>query len=418
MQYMIVLVGMLVLVSAILAALGFRGRPQVVGIDLGTTFSVVAMRATDGVISVIPDHITGKQLLPSVVTIMENGTVVVGDRAVELRGAHPERTIFNAKRFMGKTLGEVSLDKDNHPYRVLSNFTSTSDESKAANSSGPAGFAIALEKGQERWFSPIDIGAEVVGHIRESIQKHLGFGIRNVVICVPAKFTYAQTKATQEAFEQAGFKVARVLEEPTAAAVAYNLHQGTGVRYVLVYDIGGGTLDTSLLYMNGRSVSVLGVAGDDHLGGSDFDVQTRLLLESKLDTAPSMEHSELAKESCDSTGLHILAEAVKIRLSIERSVETRCHHADGQDRILVTSREEFEDATAELFGRAMAPVDKVLSDQMMKPADVSDIVLVGGASRTPKLRTLLQDYFGPQKSLHTEIDPDITVAWGAASILQ
>jgi len=416
MQYMIVLVGMLVLVSAILAALGFKGRPQVVGIDLGTTFSVVAMKATDGVISIIPDHVTGKKLLPSVVSILENGTVVVGDRAVELRGLLPERTIFNAKRFIGRTLGEVASEQATHPYRVSANFTSSSDDSNATNSSGPAGFAIALEGSRERWFSPTDIGAAVVSHMRESIQKHLGFGIRQVVICVPAKFGYRESKATSEAFQAAGFKVARVLEEPTAAAVAYNLHRGAGIRYVLVYDIGGGTLDTSLLYMNGRSVSVLGVAGDDHLGGSDFDVQMRTLLASKVESALQAEDAQ-AKESCDSTGLYILAEEVKIRLSSEQSVEIRCRHEDGKDRILVTSREGFEDAAAELFGRAMAPVDKVLSDQMMTPDDVSDIVLVGGASRTPKLRKMLQEYFGPQKSLHTDIDPDITVAWGAASIL-
>jgi len=417
MQYLLALGGLVVLVSSILAALGFRGRPQVVGIDLGTTFSVVALKATDGTISIIPDHATGKQLLPSVVTFLADGKVVVGERAVTNRGQYPQHTIFNAKRFIGRRLGEVSAEAADHAYRVAANFTAGSHEPSAANLSGPAGFAVELAGG-ERWISPVEVGAELVGHMRRSISHYLGFDISRVVICVPAKFGVSETKATQEAFERAGMKVMRILEEPTAAAVAYNLHQGEGVRHVLVYDIGGGTLDTSLLYMNGNAVSVLSVSGDDHLGGSDFDTQMRRLLESKLERqAASVSSGGVAKERCDSSGLHILAEAVKIRLSNASKAETICRDSDGIDRVLVVTRTEFEESAAELFGRAMAPVQKVLEDQMMKAEHIDDVVLVGGASRMPKLRELLQEFFGPTKRLHTEIDPDITVAWGAASVL-
>eukprot|EP00434_Breviolum_minutum_P038685 symbB.v1.2.034323.t1/scaffold4412.1/size40011/1 len=438
MQYLIALSGLVVLVSAILAALGFQGRPQVVGIDLGTTFSVVALKATNGTVSVIPDHITGKQLLPSVVTYTSDGKVLVGDVAVAQRGRQPERTIFNAKRFVGRQLGQVLQERADHAYRVVGNFSESSKEAGASNLSSSAGFAIELDGKKERWVSPIDVGAEVVAHMRRSVSQHLGFEISRAVICVPAKFGFEETKATQEAFEKAGMKVMRILEEPTAAAIAYNLHKGEGVRHVLVYDIGGGTLDTSLLYMNGNAVSVLSVSGDDHLGGSDFDVQMRHLLESKLvrslgDSNFGRENFTIsrrqekgdvqtvdpgtAKEDCESSGLHILAEDAKIRLSSEVQVETRCRASDGKDRIFVISRKEFEDASSELFGRAMAPVQKVLDDQMMTSDYINDVVLVGGASRTPKLRELLQDFFGPSKRLHTEIDPDITVAWGAASVL-
>jgi len=418
MQYLIALSGLVVLVSAILAALGFQGRPQVVGIDLGTTFSVVALKATNGTVSVIPDHITGKQLLPSVVTYTSDGKVLVGDVAVAQRGRQPERTIFNAKRFVGRQLGQVLQESADHAYRVVGNFSESSKEAGASNLSSSAGFAIELDGKKERWVSPIDVGAEVVAHMRRSVSQHLGFEISRAVICVPAKFGFEETKATQEAFEKAGMKVMRILEEPTAAAIAYNLHKGEGVRHVLVYDIGGGTLDTSLLYMNGNAVSVLSVAGDDHLGGSDFDVQMRHLLESKLEKGDvQTEDPGTAKEACESSGLHILAEDAKIRLSSEVQVESRCRASDGKDRIFVISRKEFEDASSELFGRAMAPVQKVLDDQMMTSDYINDVVLVGGASRTPKLRELLQDFFGPSKRLHTEIDPDITVAWGAASVL-
>lgn len=418
MQYLIALSGLVVLVSAILAALGFQGRPQVVGIDLGTTFSVVALKATNGTVSVIPDHITGKQLLPSVVTYTSDGKVLVGDVAVAQRGRQPERTIFNAKRFVGRQLGQVLQESADHAYRVVGNFSESTREAGASNLSSSAGFAIELDGKKERWVSPIDVGAEVVAHMRRSVSQHLGFEISRAVICVPAKFGFEETKATQEAFEKAGMKVMRILEEPTAAAIAYNLHKGEGVRHVLVYDIGGGTLDTSLLYMNGNAVSVLSVSGDDHLGGSDFDVQMRHLLESKLEKGDVQTADPgTAKEDCESSGLHILAEEAKIRLSSEVQVETRCRASDGKDRIFVISRKEFEDASSELFGRAMAPVQKVLDDQMMTSDYINDVVLVGGASRTPKLRELLQDFFGPSKRLHTEIDPDITVAWGAASVL-
>ncbi|CAE7569242.1 dnaK2, partial [Symbiodinium pilosum] len=219
----------------------------------------------------------------SVVTFMADGSIVVGDEAVENRGRYPQHTIFNAKRFIGRQLGEVSAEAAAHAYRVVGNFSRHSEEPSAGNLSSAAGFGIAFSSGSERWVSPIEVGSEVVRHMKRSVSRHLGFDISRVVICVPAKFGYAETKATQEAFEQAGMKVMRILEEPTAAAVAYNLHQGEGVRHVLVYDIGGGTLDTSLLYMNGNAVSVLSVAGDDHLGGSDFDTQMRQLLEAKLE---------------------------------------------------------------------------------------------------------------------------------------
>mmetsp|Transcript_43924 Transcript_43924/g.127883 ORF Transcript_43924/g.127883 Transcript_43924/m.127883 type:complete len:424 (-) Transcript_43924:27-1298(-) len=415
--------GLLVVVSAALAALGFRGRDQVVGIDLGTTFSVVALKSGNKV-TVLPDHLTGKLLLPSVVTYHPNGSVLVGWPAAELRGDYPSQTIFNAKRFIGRPFDEVAADAAAHPYAVAAG----SIQERAANGSiiddgtAWAGFSLpglaapAFGSG-DRWVSPIDVGAEVVRHMKESVSRYVGYEIQRAVICVPAKFTWREAKATQDAFERAGFKVARVLEEPTAAAVAYNLHKGSGVRHVLVYDIGGGTLDTSLLYMNGKSISVLGVAGDDHLGGSDFDLRMRDLLLSKLPGAEVAAAGPPPTQRCHSTGMHILGEQAKIELSGAPSTEVRCLADGGRHLLLRVTREEFEEAAKDLFERSMAPVAKVLEDQMMTRDDVQDIVLVGGASRTPKLRALLQEFMGPDKRLHTEIDPDVTVAYGAANIL-
>jgi len=411
MRELMLIGGLLVLASAILAALGFRGKEQIVGIDLGTTFSVVALRSRDAAgaptVTVLPDRISGKPLLPSVVSYLPNGSIVVGDQAVILRNQYPQNTIYNAKRFIGRKLDEVHGDVDTHPFAIVD------------NSNGSAVFKIPSENGNKPLVSPIDVGAEVVKHLKMSITKYIGYDISRAVICVPAKFTEKETKATQQAFEQAGVKVMRVLEEPTAAAVAYGLHKKPGTRHTLVYDIGGGTLDTSLLYMNGRSVSVLGVAGDDRLGGSDFDLKMQELLLRKFAEVPAQASppADTTLHACDANGLHIAGEQAKIKLSIEMSVDVFCAAEDGAVLSVSVTRSEFEEACADLFARSMAPVEKVLADQMMAAEHVHDIVLVGGASRTPKLRALLQQFFGPHQKLHTEIDPDVTVAYGAANVV-
>lgn len=420
-MWIVVASGLVVFVSALFGSMGYRGRPQVVGIDLGTTFSVVALKNGDEV-TVLPDWRSGKALLPSVVSFFPEGRTVVGHEAVRLRDTHPSNTIFNAKRFIGRPFDEVTEDARSHPFHVAPH------GSDAAGKASPlAGFVIpgAAAGGADGWVSPVDVGAEVVRHLKRSVAEHLGFQVGSAVICVPAKFSPRETKATREAFERAGFRVARVLEEPTAAAVAYNLHKGSGVRHVLVYDIGGGTLDTSLLYMNGKAISMLGVAGDDHLGGSDFDQRMRDLLLAKL-AAPGAQDAEAEApageqpaelHSCDRNGLHILGEEAKIKLSSVLSTTVRCRAEGGGVRSLTVTRQEFEEASADLFRRSMEPVEKVLEDQMMTSDNIDDIVLVGGASRTPRLRALLQEFFGEGKRLHTEIDPDVTVAYGAANIL-
>lgn len=405
--------GLLVVASAMLAALGYRGREQVVGIDLGTTFSVVAVRHK-GQIKIVPDRLSGKPLVPSAVTYLDDGRVVVGDGAVALRSSNHKQTIFNAKRFIGRPMADVTADAARHPFVVAPN---ASDASGREPHELAAGFSIPRKGGSaDVWVSPIDVGAEVVRHMKRSITDFMGYEMSRAVICVPAKFGSEETKATKVAFEQAGFKVMRVLEEPTAAAVAYNLHKKSGVRYTVVYDIGGGTLDTSLLYMNGKSVSVLGVAGDNHLGGSDFDETMRSVLEAKLGTAKVVQ-SDAEVYSCHEEALLILGEHAKIELSNHTSTKVRCRADDGAVREISVTREEFEHACADLFARAIRPVEKVLEDQHMTIDNVDDVVLVGGASRMPQLRTLLTQFFGPDRPLHTEIDPDVTVAYGAANII-
>lgn len=208
------------------------------------------------------------------------------------------------------------------------------------------------------------------------------------------------------------------MDEPTSAAVAYNLHKSEGVKNVLVYDIGGGTLDASVLMMHGKTVNVLGIAGDEHLGGSDFDHRVYKLLLQKLPEAvstPATPEDETIP-GCEDEKLRVLAEKVKCELSGVQSANAKCRHSDGAIRSMQVTRKEFETASQDLFDRALAPVKKVLEDQVMQPKHINDIVLVGGASRTPRLRELLQEFFG-DKVLHTDIDPDVTVAYGAANII-
>jgi len=379
-------VGFLVLVVVtILGAMGFRGREQVVGIDLGTTFSVVAVKLNSGEVRVIPDYTSQKRLTPSVVHYPSDGKPLVGARAVPYRQTHPLDTIYNSKRFIGKRHDEVEAERKDHPYNVV----------PGINGTGNATFQLPLSGLN---VTAIDVGADIVRHMYKSILENRGYPMTTAVICIPAKFGMREADATKIAFEKAGFKVLRVMDEPTAAAVAYNLHKTISPRNILVYDFGGGTLDASLLWMNGDAVTMLGTSGDDHLGGSDFDHIVQRLLSKSL-------------PKCDGSQLGLLAEQAKIELSDAMTAKVEC----GEEQATLT-REEFEEATNHLFVRALEPIDAILKESMMDAAHVSDVVLVGGATRMPKIRQLLRDYFPEKTPVHTHIDPDTTVAIGAANI--
>jgi molecular chaperone DnaK (HSP70) len=353
------------------------------------------------------------------VSYLTNGTILVGEDAISRRDLFPAQTIYNAKRFIGRPFGEVGKDAEKHPYTVVANTSRGPDETEedaAAGFSIPGTMRTSLNKNS--WVSPISVGAEVIRHMMKSVDTYLGYPIHRAVICVPAKFSPRETAATVKAFNEAGIKVMRVLEEPTAAAIAYNLHKGTSVRHVLVYDIGGGTLDTSLLYMNGKTVNVLGVAGDDRLGGSDFDHRMQALIEAKLNASEfsNFQSDDPSLAKCSPSGLGVPAERAKIALSANSFTEVRCEDDAGKGRLVKVTRAEFEKQCQDLFDRAVDPVKRVLDDQMMGAEAIDDVVLVGGASRMPQLRDLIRKFFSG-KRLHTEIDPDVTVAYGAANVV-
>lgn len=267
MSWLITLAAIFVCVCAILAAFGFRGRVNTIGVDLGTTFSVVGVKINNKV-HIIPDK-DGNLIFPSVVFYHSDGKILAGYDAMPYLISEPERTIFNAKRYIGRKLEDESVlaYASNHPYKVV-------ELSPGMSNFSFIGFSIpSIETDIPNIITPEQVGTQVLKYLLQITNKYLGHSqVTKAVIAVPAKFDSNQRAATGEAYKRAGLKVVRVIEEPTAAAVAYNLHKKLNIHHILVYDFGGGTLDVSLLYVAKGSVQVYATDGDESLGGSDFDM--------------------------------------------------------------------------------------------------------------------------------------------------
>ena len=274
---------------------GFRGRTSVVGIDLGTTYSVLAVRATGGGIGkveVVPDYSnaisTSSPIVPSVVYYPDGrnqNSKIVGRKAKVMIGSDPRNVIYNAKRFIGRDYNDpaVSPHAKFHAFGVV--------PPPPSNATTPSLSGVAFQLSSSQILSPEEVGSHVVSHLLDNAKKYLGHAqITTAVVAVPAKFNAKQRRATALAFNLAGLKVARMLEEPTAAAIAYGLHRKDNVHHILVYDFGGGTLDVSVLHVSDGYVDVIGSEGDDLLGGADFD---RAVGESCLPSTSSLFNSAL-----------------------------------------------------------------------------------------------------------------------------
>jgi len=316
-----------------------------------------------------------------------------------------------------------------HPFRVV--------ESKLSNYS-EVGFHITA-KGHPPIITPEQVGTQVLKYLLKLTADYLGHKqVNKAVIAVPAKFNSVQRQATGEAYKQAGLKVIRVIEEPTAAAVAYQLHKKSNIHHILVYDFGGGTLDVSLLYVSKGSVQVYATDGDELLGGSDFDhclfnhIKHKLISEHGVDvtsfTIEQMAHLDekmlpyhpvdgSSIPYCDVPSVLQEAEEVKKQFSNATEVDFYCVHplTAAVLHLPLLKERDFEVQCGHLFERGILPVTRLLHDLEMTPEDVDEVVLVGGTTRVPKVKQLLRDYF--HKPLNDHIDPDITVAYGAASII-
>lgn len=412
------LLGAFVCGCAILAAMGFRGRVTTIGVDLGTTFSVVGVSVNNQV-QIITDK-EGHTIFPSVVSYLPSGEVVAAYDAVKRMSDDPRNTIFNSKRFIGRDLDEEKVDEyaASHPFKVVKvNDTITPF--------GGIGFELSAS-GHPQIISPESVGTKVLEYLLGVTAEYLGHKqVTKAIIAVPAKFDAVQRQATGAAYKAAGLKVIRVLEEPTAAAVAYQLHKKTDISHILVYDFGGGTLDVSILYVSKGSVQVYATDGDEMLGGSDFDmclaeVITRQLEERGVNLAEGTRPVTTipSDEACSEATVRVKAEQMKKDLSSAERATFHCTPAGEGLNLQVTldlSRADFHQECKHLFDAGMLPVTRLLSELGMEHSDIDEVVLVGGTTRIPEVKTRLRKYFG--KELNDRIDPDVTVAYGAASVL-
>ena len=368
---------------------------HIVGIDLGTTNSLVAyVDAQTGQPKCIPGPY-GSTLCPSVVSLDPDGSVIVGEAARRRLLTQPERTIYSVKRLMGRGPADVQSELQLFPFRI---------DPQSKN-------VIRVMLG-DKMFTPPEISAFILRELRNWAESFLGEPVDRAVITVPAYFNDAQRQATKDAGRIAGLEVLRLVNEPTAAALAYGLHEKQR-GHVAVYDLGGGTFDISILKListgEGDIYQVLSTNGDTHLGGDDIDnllqafVHKRIRETEDLDFSP---HGELAQD------LRKSLIAAKHELSQKESVTLRFALPNGKTFVHTFSRADFEALINNVVTRTMGPVKQALGDAHLAPSAIEEVVLVGGTTRTPVIRRTVQEFFG--RKPHTELNPDEVVALGAA----
>jgi Fe-S protein assembly chaperone HscA len=361
---------------------------RIVGIDLGTTNSLVAYMA-DGRPRVIPGR-NERTMVPSVVAMTDNG-LIVGDPAKEYLTRSPERTVYSVKRFMGKSLEDVTGELAYFPYHLTEQ-----------------GGVIRIKLG-EKTYSPPQISAMILKELKQRAEAHLGESITKAVITVPAYFNDSQRQATKDAGMIAGLEVLRIINEPTAASLAYGLQQKTQGT-IAVYDLGGGTFDISILKLKDGIFEVLATNGDTHLGGDDLDRQLADLFVKEIREQHSL---DLTAYPDHMQAVRLEAERTKIRLSDELKTTAILDLPEGKGRYSRDlTRDQLESLTLNLVERTLGPCRLALKDAGLTPNDIDEVVLVGGSTRMPLVRQRVQALFG--KEPHCELNPDEVVALGAA----
>ncbi len=368
---------------------------KIIGIDLGTTNSVVAVMEGDKP-KVIANK-EGNRLTPSVVAFNDKGETLVGDIARRQAVTNPKRTIYSIKRFMGRRHNEVASEEKIVPYEVVG---------------GPEDY-VKVRAGDKE-FTPPEISAKILRSLKESAESYLGHKVNKAVITVPAYFNDAQRQATKDAGQISGLEVMRIVNEPTAAALAYGLEKKKDEK-IVVFDLGGGTFDVSVLDVSKDGVfEVVSTNGDTHLGGDDFD---QMLINHVADQFQKEQGIDLRKDTMALQRLQEACEKAKKELSSAQSTDINLPFitadANGPKHLQIAiSRSEFEQMCDPLIERCRGPVLKALEDAKLKPSEIDEVVLVGGSTRIPKVQQLVTEIFG--KEPHKGVNPDEVVALGAA----
>ena len=367
---------------------------KIIGIDLGTTNSVVAIMEA-GAGKVIPNQ-EGQNTTPSIVAITKDGKRLVGTLAKRQAVTNPENTVYSIKRFIGHTFDEMKDEIANMPYKVVKR---------------PNGDCAVLMNGKE--YTPQEISAAVLGKLKEAAEGYLGQPISEAVITVPAYFNDAQRQATKDAGKIAGLEVKRIINEPTAAALAYGADKKKSGT-VAVFDFGGGTFDISILDINDGVIEVKATSGDTHLGGDDIDQR---IVDHIIDEFKKENGIDLRKDRMALQRLKEAAEKAKIELSTLHETEINlafitADAAGPKHLVMKLSRAKLESLCADIFEHLLKPCRQAMKDSGLKKEDLAEILLVGGSTRMPKVQELVKEFFGKEPS--KAVNPDEVVAVGAA----
>jgi len=371
---------------------------KAIGIDLGTTYSCVGVWQNDRVEIIANDQ--GNRTTPSYVAFTDSERLI-GDAAKNQTAMNPKNTVFDAKRLIGRKFSESKVQEDikSWPFKVVSG---TADKP-----------SIEVEfKGETKRFEPEEISSMVLTKMKEIAEMYIGTGVKDVVVTVPAYFNDSQRQATKDAAAIAGLNCLRIINEPTAAAIAYGLDKNKDEdKNVLIFDLGGGTFDVSLLNIEGGIFEVKATAGDTHLGGEDFDAR---LLQHLAQEFKRKHKKDISDNPRALRRLRTACERAKRTLSstTQSAIEIDSLY-EGIDFYTSITRARFEELNADLFRKCMEPVERVIKDAKMDKSMVQEIVLVGGSTRIPRIQQMLSEYFNG-KELNKSINPDEAVAYGAA----
>ncbi len=370
-----------------------------IGIDLGTTTSCVAVWIGDRV-EVIPDHQTGSRIIPSYVSFT-NEEKLVGDASKNVSTMYPKSTLYDIKRLIGRKYDDTHVQAD----KKLWSFDVNADENNKP--------VINVDyKGENKKFYPEEISAMVLARLKETAEAYLGHPVKKAVVTVPAYFNDSQRQATKDACTISGMECLRIINEPTAAAIAYGLDKKSDKETtILIFDEGGGTHDLSVLSLDGGIFEVKATAGDTHLGGSDID---NIIVDYLCDDIKKKLKKDVKENPKALKRLNIAAERAKKNLSSSTTTTIEVESLiDGLDYSTTLSRAKFEQLADSFFTKSMDPISKVLSDAKVSKNDIDEIVLVGGTTRIPKIQEMLSGYFNG-KALNKSLNPDEAVAIGAA----